>query len=485
MSVGTGWTGPLEHGSSMTLWGQIKEAAVPIVTYWVWVFYAYFVFTVAIALTENIGSDDILFLSAFGISTFAGVGLGQVMAFLRVRTWVLMVASAMMWTAFFVFFAAGGSALMNNDVIAAIVVSVLFLGPVAMTGGLWSLETNRSLWATWLPMVWTVGACLVWIEDHGGVGIWEEGDKYAVWDLVSMAMLVPSVGLFLLFLVTRETHRLATWRRGPTAPLRPSVEERGVSRPRITFAGLILLAAMGVGLAVVTAVVAPYLWRTGPQDGNGPNDNGGTEQHDPSQYKGDGGKSNNRADKKEKGRKPECRNGQYCPEEEGSGPKVPDGVKQAAEQVVEAAKQAGGTICSVLSIAMMLGLGALLAYRPLKRLFVLRHLRDPLWDVAPSTRIDQCWRMVEIALGDAGVRALPGEDAAGLAKRAAPVLKELSPVEVHGLEEVAEVADRVRFGLGVGPKDVEVIERFARWVLDTVWERLDDKAQLAAMYRGI
>jgi len=139
----------------------------------------------------------------------------------------------------------------------------------------------------------------------------------------------------------------------------------------------------------------------------------------------------------------------------------------------------------VLSVAILALLGALLAYRPVKRLFVLRHLRDPLWDVAPSTRIDQCWRLVEIALGDAGVHPRAGEDAASLARRAAPVLAALSPVQVHGLEDVAEVADRVRFGLGVGPDDVAVMERFSKWVLDTVWERLDDKAQLMSMYRGI
>jgi hypothetical protein len=43
----------------------------------------------------------------------------------------------------------------------------------------------------------------------------------------------------------------------------------------------------------------------------------------------------------------------------------------------------------------------------------------------------------------------------------------------------------VRFGLGVSPKDVEVIERFARWAYDTVWERLGDGGQVRGMYRGI
>lgn len=468
MSAGTGWTGPLSVASSLSVWGQAKEALVPIVTYWVWVAYAYLAFAVMILVTGNTGTDDLMFLAGFGAATVGGVLLGQVCAFLRVRTWVLLAIGALMWTAFFVFLAAGGEALMEIDAFAVVVVSVLFLGPVAMTGGLWSLETNRAIWATWLPMVWTVGACLTWIEKHGGVATWEAGDKAAVWDLVSLVVFVPSVGLFLLFLVTRETHRLATWKRGPTAPLRPSVEERGVSRPRVTFAGLLLLGAMGLMLAGVTAIVAPYLWRTGAPDEYGP-ETAQAEQ--------------NKSDRQDKSRSKDQRNGQPSPDGEPEPRKGPTG--DQVQQVIDAGKKAAGTVCSVLSIAMMLGLGALLSYRPLKRLIVLRHLREPLWDVAPSTRIDQCWRLVEIAMADAGVPRRAGEDAASLARRSRPVLEKLSPVPVHGLEEVAEVADRVRFGLGVGPDDVQVIERFARWVLDTVWERLDDKQQVVAMYRSL
>jgi hypothetical protein len=468
MSAGTGWNGPLEFGSSLSLWGQLKEALVPVVTYWVWVSIAFASFCISVLLTGNIGGEDFMFLGAFAFGTFGGLALGQLCAFLRVRTWVLLSLGALMWTVFFVFLAGGGSAIMSIPWVAAFVVAILFLGPVAMTGGLWSLETNRSLWSTWLPMVYTVGAALIWLEDHGGLGRWESGGaKFAIWDVVGLAFFVPSVAMFLLYLVTRETHRLAMWRRGPTAPLRPSVEERGVSRPRVTLLGFILLGALTVGVAGATALIAPYLWRTGPQDGEGP-------------------KTSDQRPETEQEKQARMKREQEQQGKEPSQPKEDDGqVKQMVQQAVEAAKQAGGTICSVLSIAILALIGALLAYRPVKRLLVLRHLRDPVTDVAPSARIDQCWRLVEIALGDAGVHVRAGEDAASLARRAAPVLSALSPVEVHGLEDVAEVADRVRFGLGVGPDDVAVIERFSKWVLDTVWERLDDKAQIAAMYRGI
>jgi hypothetical protein len=155
------------------------------------------------------------------------------------------------------------------------------------------------------------------------------------------------------------------------------------------------------------------------------------------------------------------------------------------EKAVEAGKQAGGAVCISLTTILLAILGLLIGYRPIKRLLVVRHLKEPFWAVSPTRRVDQGWRLVEIALGDAGVHPRPGEDAAGLARRAAPVLATLSPVEVHGLEDAAEVADRVRFGLGVGADDLDVMQRFSAWAIDTVWERLSDGEQIRCMYRDI
>ena len=69
--------------------------------------------------------------------------------------------------------------------------------------------------------------------------------------------------------------------------------------------------------------------------------------------------------------------------------------------------------------------------------------------------------------------------------RALPVLQQYSAVEVHGMAEAAAAADRVRFGLGVTPADVDTMERFSAWTLDTIWERLSEREQLKAMYRAL
>ena len=438
----------------MTLWQTVKETAVPIATYWLWLGFSFAVFAVAMVITGNTSAKDVQILVILEGTCALAVGVGQLLAFLRVRTWILLVGGAVCWIAYFGFLVGSmGTLGAMPDTVVVGLVAVLLLGPVALTGGLWSLETHRALWSAWLPMVYTVGGMLWWVEESGKIDDWKAGNKLAVWDPVALAMFVPSVGLFLLFLVTRETHRLATWRRGPTAPLRPTIEERGVARPRLTCLGLVALGLLTVFVAGSTALVAPFLWRTGPgekPDSPPPGDDDPPEPREP--------------------REP----GEMDP-----------ALQELLQKMGEAAQQAAGTVCTLLSIGLLALLGALIAYRPLKRLLVVKHLKDPFWTVSPTTRVDHGWKLVEIALGDAGVHPRPGEDAAGLARRAAPVLKSLSPVEVHGFDDVAEVADRVRFGLGVSPGDVETVERFSRWVMDTVWERLDDKAQLAAMYRAI
>ncbi len=455
-----GYIGKLETVTSLTLWQQAKEAAVPILVYWLLVALGLGSFCGLILVTEGPTLENLMIIGCFVVATVGGVLLGQVFAFLRVRTWVVMTAGAVCWAVFFTFtIAVAGS---GGASVAVLFFSILFLGPIAMTGGLWSLETNRALWSIWLPLMYLTGTILVWSEKMGEQAAWFAGNKYAIWDLFTLFALLAGVVLTLVYLVSRETHRLALWRRGPTSPLQPTHAEKGATRPRLTPLGALLLLGMAAVLAGGTAIVSPYLWRSGPGDRDGEGGGGNpTEQE---------------AQPKE---------GQGEPKEgEGSGG-MSEGTKQAMEKAVEAAKNAGSAICMMLTLIMLILLGVLIAYRPLKRLFVLRHLKEPFWTVPATTRIDQGWRLVEIALGDVGVFPRPGEDAAGLARRARPVLQALSPVPVHGLEDAAEVADRVRFGLGVAPTDLAVMERFSRWAIDTVWERLGDRQQVAAMYRGL
>ncbi len=446
--------------AGLSVWQQLKEAAVPVIMYHVVLMFSMLAFSACVVVTD--GGDigpTIIILLALIFTTLLGTVIGQTMAFLRVRTWVALTIGAGCWLLSIVL----GTVTIAVPEVAACIFLFLFMLPIAMTGGLWSLETHRATWSIWLPMVYTSGAAIMWAEKTGLDENWFNGDKWAIWDFASLAVFGTTVVLTLIYLVTRETHRLALWKRGPTAPMQPTLKESGATRPRITVLGFASIAILTVVVTLATAIISPYLWRTGPADGK----NNGDSQHqqqDPQPQDGD----------------PQPQDG----DPSGDGPFM-KAVQQMAEKGVKAAQQAGGSICSLLALAILAVLGILIAGPPLRRLFVVRHLQDPFWHVSNTTRIEMGWQLVEIALADAGVAVKHGEDAAGLARRATPVLQELSPVQVHGLEDAAEVIDRVRFGLGVGPKDVATMERFARWTYDTVWERLTDLQQARCMYRTI
>lgn len=458
--------------ATLPLRQQLREAIVPVLAWWTLVVLSFAVFCTVILVTDGFDTENLLALVIIGLPCFAGGALGQICGFLRLRGWILLGFGALCWAISF------GLALSLGE-IGAYVGLFFFILPIALTGGLWSLETHRAIWSTWLPMLFATGAIILWAEEQGNDANWFAGDKWAIWDALTLVVLGTSLGLLLLYLVTRETHRLALWKRGPKAPLAPSMVERGAARPRLTVLGTALLVGTALFLTLATAALAPYLWRSGPGDREG-DGGGGTEQT----QTGSGAESPQP--------EPQPKEQQGCQDQDG-GPERPgpperpsDAGKQGeqmGEKVVEAGKQAGTALCMLATLAILAIVGLLVFGPPLRRLLVVRHLRDPFWKLPATTRIEHGWRLAEIALGDAGVVPRPGEDARGLAHRAEPVLRKLSPVHVHGLEDAAEVADRVRFGLGVGPEDVAVMERFSAWVYDTVWERLSQGEQVKAMYR--
>lgn len=437
--------------SSLSFWAQLRELALPVSLFWLAQIFSFACFSAAVLVSDGPDLKTLLLLGFLALIAVVGCGLGQAAALARLRTWTALLIGGGIFTI--------GIALdvglfsLGLGEAGVFVMMVLLLGPPAVWAGMWSVETNRALWATWLPLIWMTGAIFVWSEEAGTDNSWLSVDKLAIWDFVSVPVLGGTVLLLLLYLVSRETHRLALWKRGRDAPLPPAKPERTASRPRLTLLSLLVLLAAGVVLTGTTALIAPYLWRTGEgdkPDGNAPpTSDSSLEPAPPTDFAG------------------------------------MERLQEMLQQMQKSAEQAAKATFISLMVLILLALMLLIGWRPTKRLLLLRHLRDPLWTVSPTTRIEQGWRMVEVALGDVGVLPLPGEDASGLARRATPVLQSYSRVEVHGLAEAAAAADRVRFGLGVTPADVDTMERFSAWTLDTVWERLSEREQLSAMYRGL
>ena len=113
-------------------------------------------------------------------------------------------------------------------------------------------------------------------------------------------------------------------------------------------------------------------------------------------------------------------------------------------------------------------------------MLLLQYLRRPFWPVAPSRRVAQHWRLVEIALADADLHRQPGDSATALARRASVEVALLDP---ESLQRAAEVADRVAYGMGIAHDDVMVARRAAEMTYQSVWDDLSEWARWKAMYR--
>lgn len=454
---------------SDTFGQRLREVARLLIIYWLFLFMMFAAFSLAI-LVDDPSAGSIGALAFFAGITVVGVLVGQLAALARLRDWVLYTNLAAFWTlgmALSVFTALAAGTL------GAFIAAFVLLFPLFVIGGAWSLRAGRALVGTWVPLLYATACAIVVAENKGSVESWHQGDKWAIWDGYTLVVLVVCILLMLGFLIARETHRLQLWRHGPAAPLAGTVRETGAARPRLSCLGWVLVAGLALFLSVGTAVLAPYLWRTGPGDRE--SDNGGGEPVDEPYTQPDEPTEKAKTEKKPSKVKERW--------DKARG----DSDKEMSEATRPAPNQGLDPLMTLLTSLVLFLLLLFTFWRPARRLLLTRHFERALLRRSPTDRIRNGWRLVEIALGDAGVEPRPGEPAATLLRRALPVLQRISPagVEVHGLAEAAEIRDRVEYGLGVHPEDVRQMERVARWTYHTVWDRLSEWERVKQVYRGI
>lgn len=428
-------------------WLDLRALALPVTAFWGATFLGLLLFTLVLLSTEIPDpTSAAAVIAGFWLATVGGTALGQFLAILGLRTpWVL-AASTASWLAVV---ALGFSSLVaatqlrGADPIAIVLLLVAFLAPIFFACGYFSLSTHMGMLATFTPIMWFTASILMIAEKQGDVETWRSGDKWAIWSVLTTPMLAAAVILILLYMASRELHRLHLWRYSPRGP--------DVARNKTTgFLGLIAmpgcgslaaLLLLGVALTIGAAATAPYLWRTGHDDGDG-NTTTTDDPNHPALFDGP-----------------------------ANGP---------ANQAAQALQEAVRALITLL-MAVILALAALLVFGPpLRRMLLLQYLRTPFWPVPPSRRVAQHWRLVEIALGDAGVHRLPGDSAHALAIRGAHEADLLDP---ESLVNAAEVADRVAFGFGVQADDVMVARRAAEMTYQSVWDDLSEIARWKAMYR--
>ena len=178
------------------------------------------------------------------LGTVVGVALGQLVAWLRVRPWVL-TATAMIgfWFSPVLFF------VLYQSILGPAETAVFAFLPAAACGYL-SLSERGGLVAFWYPAVlW-----MLVILDGPGSG--------AVDTRAALPVLIGLAALFVAFLRARETRRVAIWHAHATVRL-AAPKPRAVLRasPLRAASELAWTGFVGAAALVLAAWIAPHLWQ--------------------------------------------------------------------------------------------------------------------------------------------------------------------------------------------------------------------------------
>ncbi len=343
---------------------------------------------------RHLGRDaGVLGVMAAGTGT--GTLLGNWLAIRRLRVFWM----ALFGAAFFFVVTLLGVHGLRADLILGFLYTFLF---GAVCGHL-AIQHRFELAASFVPIVGWGGGIMVILNRMHRVEVWEQS-KVSSWLPVPLLMLaLGSVG-FVAFLAGNQRHRLDVWRGLGGTLTREQADAAAAPVRRLR-----PIVALGLFTFLATALISPYLWRTGR--GDRPSDDPG-KPTDQQEHKID-----------------------------LDGDEIIERLKELAEKVKQNAER---TLPFLLPF--------FLAQRPLRRLFLISHWRSPFWRISPTDRVEGLWRLVRLACADAGVRMHESDTLEDLVERAAPLL---SPERAAELRAVAARYRRVRYGLGLLPDDAE------------------------------
>lgn len=444
---------PSREEARAAFFRDAKELARPALVYQAWVVLMLAIFDLVLLVLEGFSGEMFVLLAVLSVATLVGVALGQAMAIARLRGSFLGCLS-LLWLTLSCLVTVP---LASLGPFGGIAIGLLWLTPIFVSGGVWSLASSRALFAAWVPVIYGTGAMFAIVEHDDRVAAWESGDKLAIWSVSTALILFLTIGLLLAYLVARERHRLHLWRHGPRALLSGSITEKGAARPRLTMLGWVTVAGVGIGLTAGTLLIAPYLFRTGPEERR--EGQGETQQGQGETQQGQG----------------EAQQGQG-ETEEGQG---------AGEQVERAAEAVAQAMCPLLIGLLLVAGAAAVLVRPLRRLVIIEYLRAAPFPVSPTTRIRMGWRLIEISLGDLGIEGGPSMDASELVRRHERQLAALDPQLLEDLREAARLRDRITYGLGIEPGDVLRFAKDAERIFVIATNRVELQREAQNVFRDV
>lgn len=378
---------------------------------------------------DDIGKTTLVLAIILGCGLLGVLG-GQVLALLRLR---LMVFNVVIYIIFQILVVTFGVAMIGGaGEVGAFVALALFCFGMGLPCGIMSLHHRFELLATLWPAVGWIGSVFMIINEEGKAAAWEE-NKLSAWMPVPLGMLAGFIFFFLIFLASKQTMRVELWQALSGAHARR--QANAASLGAVPKRNLRWLAVSALILFGLTAVLSPYLFRTGKGDHESKNGaKSEQEQRDREERE--------RQQKKKKKQKGQSEGEE---EEESSStshkPKFDEeALKEIAKQMANAAKKAVWALIPLLLLAIF--------FRPIKRLMLVSYLRAPWLPTTPSERVDNLWEYLRIKIEDTGVD-LPGSDAVEevveKAKEAVGDLREL--------REAAGIYMRARYDLVLAPND--------------------------------
>ncbi|MBI2894670.1 MAG: DUF4129 domain-containing protein [Deltaproteobacteria bacterium] len=387
------------------------KAKLPLFAYWLLSLGGLFAMAFTIVLVEGGLPNDFETLMSFEAGAIVGLGCGNLLALSRVRFW-LNVAFGFVNVIMMI-------AVASAMAIGAEVVLLGWIGFLMGFGcGHLALSHRFGLAAAWLPILCWVGAIMIYLNDYGRVAAWERS-KISAWMPLPLLYLFLLVVLILFYMAAKESHRLALWELLGGAPWKRTLIRAERPRVKLQPRGWAAILALTAIVFAGTAIIAPYLWRTG---------------------KGD--RKAHHAD--EEPRRPRT---------EPIDDMDWDGVARALRKVMDEAEKGGSMLLPFIPLFLL--------NRPVRRLVRMRHWRRPLVRVPPTERVKNLWRLVLTGATDAGAAPRPGSSIDETVEEVQERAHKAGLARSDSLREAAAIYGRVRYGLGIQPDDISRLEKAA------------------------
>jgi hypothetical protein len=247
----------------------LRQAWPVLVAYGVFSVWGVACFVASLALTSGgfgVSPGDV----GVVLGLIAATAVGQVTGNLLGLTGLRFAVVAVLFSVAFTLAAVSGLA------VGAIAL-FLVVGVIAAWGGYLGVASRLDVVAAWFPLSFAVGGAVVWMNRHGALATFRGGAKHALWDPFTILCLGGAVFLMLVFLAARQSLGLSAWQQAGRPAAAASAPEDAVAVARPGRGSLLVLLVFSIAVLGATALLSPYLFRTGPAkdgDGGGQTDKG-------------------------------------------------------------------------------------------------------------------------------------------------------------------------------------------------------------------